>query len=91
MRYGIKRMGPNPNYESRFKVDCINTFLIFFSFFFQTVQSGDCEIENSTVKLLNSLEATRVTYAKCEKRKKSVTERDEEYEKLRQLLTYEEV
>lgn len=79
----------------------------------QTIQvtNGDCQIENSTVKLLNSLDATRASFAKPsaasstsspihaasasaspdKRRKPSTVEHDEEYEKLRQLLTYDEV
>lgn len=52
---------------------------------------NDCQIEKSTVDLFNSLDATRVTYAKFEKRKKTNDTSDVEYEKLRQLLAYEDV
>lgn len=41
--------------------------------------------------LFNSLDATRVTYAKFEKRNKTTDTTDVEYEKLRQLLAYEDV
>lgn len=53
---------------------------------------NDCQIENSTAKLLHTLDATRVTYAKAECRKKAAEECDDvEYEKLRQLLSFEDV
>lgn len=43
------------------------------------------------MKLLNTLEATRVTFSKPEKRSKTQADKDVEYEKLRQLLAYDDV
>lgn len=60
---------------------------------FQTIpnRTNSCDIENSTVKLLNTLEVTRVTFSKPEKRSKTPAEEDVESEKSRQLLSFDDV
>lgn len=67
---------------------CFEYIIKFFSLQNAASKTSECDLECTTVKLLNSIEATRVTYAKVEKRRK---ETDPEYEKLRKLLTYEDV
>ncbi|XP_037050987.1 progestin and adipoQ receptor family member 3 isoform X2 [Bradysia coprophila] len=53
-------------------------------------KTNSCDIENSTVKLLNTLEVTRATFSKPEKRSKTQAEKDVENEKSRQLLSFDD-
>lgn len=65
--------------------------------------NGECQLESSAAMLVNTIEQVAVSYKPLIPRtaagqaaenrifKKSVAERDEEYEKLRQLLSFDDV